>query len=69
MLLKDVSGDFVHVSGDTMTGPLQLVMADASTSGALQIKTSDNESTNYHLKLRNADNSIVATVSWKSSMQ
>ena len=60
VLLKDVSGDYVDVGGDTMTGPLELAMSDESTAGALQIKTSDNEDTNYFLKLRNADNSVFA---------
>ena len=31
VLLKDNSGDFVDVGGDTMTGPLALFMSDAST--------------------------------------
>ena len=62
VLLKDVSGDFVDAGGDTMTGPLELFMADASTAGALQIKLSDADTGNYFLKLRNTDNSIFASI-------
>ena len=62
VLLKDVSGDFVNTDGDTMTGPLELFMDDATSTGALQIKLTDDDSGNYFLKLRNDDNSIFGTI-------
>ena len=58
LVAEDSNTTYVNVSGDTMTGQLNLYPTEAEPSGELNIKTATNGEDDFALKLRDSDENI-----------